>query len=365
MHRRAISYGTMLGILLAAVVFVIILIVIKEVLTAANYGGRWNCKFAYAIAAPLGLFSNDVAVIQQAGTWGFAGTAIAISIALAFVTHRSIKIAAGEEGKSLFSRIKDAITKNREKFMKNFRRVILNEKFLKATGYSTLASAALYGIGALSNSIAENLQRPILDGLCKPEAMGYLDTQYLDNTKCMEEISKEVYDSNTFKFLKGLDKDSSKEACVLYHIAKMVINTYGETIGASVRTGYGKLHYVMIVRYTVNKPIYLSDLIAMLGILKAKKDLSFYDLIYGKGAVAYAKDEGAFYQEAEKSKVINIQISSEGEPKILTALIDATGNEVNIIGDEHTVIFNGKGLYNVEVFYDGQGSIIISAVKVE
>jgi len=381
MRKRAISFGTILGIILTVIVFVIVIIVFKNVFSAANYAGRWECKFAYAIASPMGLFSQTSAVVGQAGEWGLMAVIAGIgSIIVAKnrgaiynlikyeFTKRELISELGEKAAKL---LKETYW---DEFKAGIKAVVTNRKFLKYAGTGLGVSAGLMGLSYLSNSIAENMQRPILDNLCKPQVAGYIDTEDLNDNNvlndCISEVKKNVYDNSKIEFIDKLGGDNKKVLCLLYHVSRLVINTYGETIGTNVRIGYGKLHYTLLVNYSMGKTIYLSDLLSVLDLMEAKQNLSFYTLMYGAGTVAHANGEGDLYKEYKNKVGGNVTIDSRGGlPKIIVSYIayDPNSDKITSIGsnpNDEDIIFKDKGNYLINFIYDGQGSIIINSIVI-
>jgi len=378
MSKRAISFGTILGIILAVIVFVIVIIVFKNLFSAANYAGRWECKFAYAIASPIGLFSQTSAVVGQAGEWGLMAVAIGVAATIAAKNSKTLinmlknyKSAVSELGEEEAKLLLEAYG---SEVKANIKAIITNRKFLKYVGTGLGISAGLIGLSYLSNSIAENMQRPILDSLCKPQVAGYIDTEDLNDNNvlndCITELKKSVYDDNKKNFIDKLGGNEKKVLCLLYHVNKLVINTYGETIGASVRVGYGKLHYTLLVNYSMSKIIYLSDLLAVLDLMEAKQNTSFYTLIYGAGTVAHANGEGDLYKEYKNKVGGNVTIDSKGGlPKIIVSYIayDPNSDKITSIGsnpNDEDIIFKDNGNYLINFIYDGQGSIIINSIVI-
>jgi len=381
MSKRSISFGTILGIILAVIVFVIVIIVFKNIFSAANYAGRWECKFAYAIASPMGLFSQTSAVVGQAGEWGLAAVTTG---ALAVITA-----AARKELRNLLAAIRHyegAALELGEREVKGFlstyfadikariKATVTNRKFLKHVGTGLGVSGGLMGLSYLSNSIAENMQRPILESLCKPQVAGYIATEDLNDNNvlndCMSEVKKNVIDDNKKEFIDKLGGNEKKTLCLLYHVGRLVINTYGETIGTGVRIGYGKLHYTLFVNYSMGKKIYLSDLLAVLDLMEARQDKSFYALIYGTGTVAHANGEGELYKEYKNKIGGNVTIDSRGGlPKIIVSYIayDPNSDRITSIGNnpgDEDIIFKDNGNYFINFIYDGQGSIIINSIVI-
>jgi len=354
MSKRSVSYGTILGIILTIIVFVIVIIVAKNIFSAANYAGRWECKFAYAIASPFGLFSQESAVVQDAAKWGMAIIATATAVAVGVAVARSFKkiTSEGSKLKRVWMAFKDALSSQKLR------------TFLKVAGATGATLAGIYALASVSNSIAESMQRPILDYLCKPKLEGYVDTNDLDLKKCIEDLEKEVLNATKRDFVNSLDDDKKKVLCLLYPIAKLVIATYGETIGTSVRVGYGRLHYVLLVNYSLEKTIYLSDLLTVLDLIGINENKSYYDLIYSEG-IARAKGDGEIYLVYKGIR--DLRIDKEAIAKIITlyTLIDENGKVVEKYGDnsDHdNILFKEKGYYMVIFIYDGQGGIIINTI---
>jgi len=379
MSKRSISYGTILGILLTVIVFVIVIIISKNIFSAANYAGRWECKFAYAVASPMGLFSQESAVVQNAATWGTVAIVGAAAIVVGAAAVKGIKTWYREKqfAKGAVDYWKDIFeAEAKAKGWKAFKEVLANQKvktFLKGATMTGGALAGTYALASVSNSIAENMQKPILDNLCKPKVEGYVDTSDFDDSSvlksCISDLKREVLNATKIGYIRGLDNDKQKELCLLYPIAKLVIATYGETIGASVRVGYGRLHYVLLVNYTLGKTIYLSDLLAVLDLMGVDQNRSYYDLIYSQG-VARAIGEGEFYANYTQSVGGDVRISDQGIAKIMTfySFMDKNGNTIEKKGDspgDANILFNRKGEYMVSFIYDGQGAIIISTNGVE
>ncbi|RDD52566.1 hypothetical protein BA065_00885 [Nanoarchaeota archaeon NZ13-N] len=377
MKKRSVSYGTILGILLAVIVFVFIIIVSRNIFYSANYAGRWECKFAYAISSPLGLFSQESAVVQQAGNWIVAGvilgTAATLVVGTLITKKYDVKginyVRVESVSYSSFWTYFERYTL-KEAFLTTVKKVFTNQKFLKGLAASAAASGLLYGLASASNSIAENMQKPILEGLCKPKFEGYIDTNDLESStileECIKNVKRDIYNISKIEFLNSLDSSNKKLACVLYEISKLVVNTYGETIGANVKVGYGRVHYVLFINYSLDKYIYLSDLIAMLDLLGIDSNKSYYDIIYEKSS-AFAKGEGDFYRAYNNfiSQKFNkkIYISDKGLPKIVVSCIKMGDNNVGTCGSDDTIILADKGLYGIYIFYDGQGSILINSIK--
>jgi len=397
MSKRSVSYGSILGILLTVIVFVIIIIVSRNIITAANYAGRWECKFAYAIASPLGLFSQEAVVAQEFVKSGAAALAIAftlITTATAIYAYYktekptiTIKVLEEIGPKEFVYKLKEEkVLISREIAKSTFMGVLNNQKykgFLKYSLYPVGVLAGIYDLASISNSIAETMQRPILENLCKPKVDGYIDTADLDdevNLKmCINDLKKEVFNNTKKEFIDDIInyaesggysreyyKNMTKQLCLLYVVAKSVVATYGETIGTSVKTGYSRLHYVLLVNYSLGKEIYLSDLLVVLDLMGINQNKSYYDVIYGEG-VAYAKGEGDIYKKYKEKVGEKIKISDKGVTKIMTlyTFIDENGNIIEAIGNEtwhNNVLFKSNGYYMVNFIYDGQGAILINTI---
>jgi len=380
MSKRSISYGTILGILLAIIVFVIVIVVAKNIFSAANYAGRWECKFAYAIASPLGLFSQESAVVQDAAKWGMIAIGAAVTAIVIAGTVKYLYSKYTTEGFLHIKVVGEPLTNFKEGVKKigkdlgsAIKNVLVNQKFktfLKYAGEAAVALGGVYALASVSNSVAESMQKPILDHLCKPKAEGYIDTSdFDDNTilkMCMNDLKREVLNATKRDFVNSLDNDKKKVLCLLYPIAKLVIATYGETIGTSVRVGYGRLHYVLLVNYSLGKEIYLSDLLAVLDLMGVNQNKSYYDIIYSQG-VAYAKGEGEIYKIYKEKVGGNVTISDKGVTKIMTlyTFMDKDNKIKEVIGNEtwhNNTLFKSNGYYMVSFIYDGQGAILINTI---
>jgi len=381
MSKRSISYGTILGILLAIIVFVIVIVVAKNIFSAANYAGRWECKFAYAIASPLGLFSQESVVVQDAAKWGMIAIGAAVGIVVGSVAVRAAYRAGLVAGTPMFEGFKEKIKVFWEIFEYEFsygiKNVLASQKFktfLKYGGATAATLGGIYALASVSNSIAENMQKPILDNLCKPKIEEYVDTSDFDDDTvlkmCINDLNKEVLNATKKEFIKNLDKDKKKVLCLLYPVAKLVIATYGETIGTSVRVGYGRLHYVLLVNYTLGKEIYLSDLLVVLDLMGVNQNKSYYDIIYSQG-IAYAKGYGEIYNAyndfRQQKGIGELKTSDKGVTKIMTlyTFMDNDGKIKEVIGNEtrhNNILFRSNGYYMVSFVYDGQGAILINTI---
>jgi len=387
MRKRSISYGTVLGILLTVIVFVIVIIIVKNIFSSANYAGRWECKFAYAIASPLGLFSQESAVVQNAGFWGMVATGAAVAAVIAaaaakgiYTRYSYLKAAelAEEMGKE-YEKYAKVLRKGADEAIgKSIRDTISSQKFrtfLKGAIITGGTFAGIYALASASNSIAESMQKPILDTLCKPEVYGYVDTSDFNDTSilnsCINDLKKDVYNSTKLGFIDELNTNEERELCLLYVIAKLTIATYGETLGASARIGYGKLHYVLLVNYTLGEPIYLSDLLAVLDLMGINQNISYYDLIYSGGA-ARAVGEGEIYDAynnyLQQNGMEGLMISDKGIAEIETLYVDINISDGSIIEeygntpDSDNILFDTNGEYTVNFIYDGQGGILIQSI---
>jgi len=383
MSKRSISYGTILGILLAVIAFVIVIIVAKNIFSAANYAGRWECKFAYAIASPLGLFSQESAVVQDASKWGMVAIGLAVgAVALAAVIKGWYAKEHFDPRKYGYAWVNKITYENlaKQEFWNTIKGVLTSQKFktFLKVGVPTAATlGGVYALASVSNSVAESMQKPILDNLCKPKVEGYVDTSDFDDDNtilkmCIGDLKKEIFNVTKINFIDSsdLDKDKKKVLCLLYPIAKLVIATYGETIGTSVRVGYGRLHYVLLVNYSLGREIYLSDLLAVLDLIGINQNKSYYDIIYSQG-IAYAKGEGEIYNAyntfRQQKGIGELKISDKGVTKIMTlyTLIDEKGNVIEKIGDSpdhNNTLFKSNGYYMVNFIYDGQGAILINTI---
>ncbi|MEM1804808.1 MAG: hypothetical protein QXI77_02305 [Nanopusillaceae archaeon] len=365
-----------LGILISILVFLIILFYIfYNLLPTIESGGRFECKLAYTLVAPLGIITSITAVVETSIRW----LPIILVSADAFVTLVGAYHEAKAEADQLqygYERCVDWPT-SREIFSNKLKETYIRNKVYLYLGVIKETLKADYLNIKLTETIA-NLQRGVLKALCPTLVEKYvISLNEINIAKCRNTFYKEVLDEDKKEILALFFSnrvniaDISNVTCLMYILASYVRKTYLESLKTSVKLGEGIAHYVFFVNYTSNQKIYLADLLVFLDLIEFKKNgkiISFYDEIYGENkqycqeflnAKIYLEYNLQYFLRKGIERPVCYPIG--GVNKIIAFYVDL--NNIDELKNE--IIFDSPGIYRITIGYDGQGSILVISVKTE
>jgi hypothetical protein len=267
--KRGIS-GEIIKIIIIIIVFIFIIYVLFLMLKAASYSGRPQAKFAYALAGSIDFLVNKPAQISQSigsiGLYISAGIAIAAFVvggsrsalaaeAKSLAASQSARVIEGEASSAFFNffnRLGRAIKNNPEAFAsggaKGIGYLLGNPVYQGLLGGSLL----LYFGGSITNTIASDIQKPILYYLA-PEGVILVNLSSISEQK-LQHMYKDL--NNTFaqyiqkNYCSNTQSSSCQSIYLTYLIAKYLYNTWGETLGQSVSIAGTHNEYIIF---------YLSD----------------------------------------------------------------------------------------------------------
>lgn len=348
---KNLSAPTLIKLIFSIIAFVFIFLILYFVIKSAGYSGRWNCKLAYTLAAPFGLFIDQNTAIQNVAlTTGITTAATVGALLGSYFIGRKYNIKGLE-----------TVTK----------KILTNKYFIRGVAITTTGSIATYALGTFINSAISNLQEPIVKNLCKTDIINinFADWSFLDIDSCIEDFKKEIINVSKRNFVINTYKssDEKKLLCLTYKIAELITKTYGETIGTSVRTPFAHVHYAIIIKSNQQLQLSLADLLAVLDIMEINENKTFYEVIY-QNSEANANPVGNIYNKYMESGIYSRGFSlnkDKGNVKIISMYYDLTNN----VEMEDFVIYdtsqdNVLRYYIVTIKYTGLGEIVIVTTKI-
>ncbi|BBL45221.1 hypothetical protein MJ1_0042 [Nanobdella aerobiophila] len=223
--KKGVS-DSVISLIVVIIVFIFILLILFNSLRAVSYSGRPQAKFAYALSGSVSfLVDKPSQVVSSIGTDGLiiAGGIIAA----AAIVGGAIAAHNAEEDENLFNVFSAGAAGS-------IKSVLGNTAFEAFTG----ASAGLLITGDVFNSIASNIQQPILYYLA------LLDEQSVNLTELNSQDYVSMYQNLNSTYANYIEKKYSCESqptstqCenlyLTYRIAQDLYYTYGETLGQSV-----------------------------------------------------------------------------------------------------------------------------------
>ncbi|MEM4757685.1 MAG: hypothetical protein QW184_00860 [Nanopusillaceae archaeon] len=373
MNSKRSIYGSILNIILSVIIFAIVLLIVINIYKSAAYGGRIECKIAYSLSAPFGMFANTGVIMEEAGKNILVGTAAALTIAITALTLKNYRSVAGIKDTSsldsLIVSVTNTYTVNQIKYkslktalVNSIKTIFSNQKAVKSLAYAGIFGSSLYGIGMASNQVAVNLQEPILNALCKSE--NYLVITDFNIDTINSEIEKITYNSIKKEYFENLDNIDKSRFYVAYIIARKALDTYGESLGGSVKLGKMKTHYLIFINYTIdNKPIRISDIATVLDFMEIKQKndfVSYYKLLFGESSVrdiSYGEIYSSYCNYiSTRTGSCNVTVSSDGSDKIIGSMLDLNTDNVY-----ESLLIDKPGIYLINIMYDGLGSIYIKS----
>ncbi|MEM4588306.1 MAG: hypothetical protein QXW13_02210 [Nanopusillaceae archaeon] len=353
---KTLSAPALVKLVLAIICFAFIFVILYYMFRGVGYAGRWNCKLAYSIAAPLGLFMDKNAAMQDVGL----KTAIATGVAVAGL------VAAYAIGKKFDI---TPLTKATSTILKN-------KYFQTAATTAIIGGIGLYALGNAVNTGLSHLQKPIVKNMCRMSNVE-IDINKWDNSylnKCIEDIKKEVKNANKISWINqyfGTNSDRSRRIrlCLAYQIARHIIYTFGETIGASVNMPFAHTHYAIVLKNSGPLSLTVADIIAVFDLIDIKENETFYEIFYQKSG-ANAEPTGEIYNLYNRycnSKSRSFSVSKDNKYKESIKLIGIYYDSINNQEKEDYIIYNStynRQLYIILIKYTGLGEIVVISTRI-
>ncbi|MEM4772953.1 MAG: hypothetical protein QW648_03010 [Nanoarchaeales archaeon] len=351
---RTLSTPTLLRLVLSIISFAFIITILYYVFKSVGYSGRWNCKLAYAIAAPLGLFMDKNTAIKNAGLV----TAVTAAAVL------GATIAAYAIGKKY----------NYPSLMNTARNLLTNKYYQTAITGAITTGISLYALGNVVNSALSHLQKPIVKNMCKASTINIdinkWDDLYLD--KCIYDIKKEI--KNITKrgwvdqyFGVNARRDKKIKLCLAYQIAKYIIYSFGETIGLNVNMPFAHTHYVILLKSSEQLSLSVADIITIFDLIDVKENKTFYEVFYQKSE-ANAEPVGEIYNLYKtycnvKSESFSVN-KEKGSIRLIGMYYDLDTDQ----GKEDYIIYDtvsDNNIYIIIIKYTGLGNIFVISNKLK
>lgn len=348
---KDLSSPTLVKIIFSVIAFIFIFLILYFVVKSIGYGGRWNCKLSYALAAPFGLFMDQNTAIQNSAMLIGATTVATITaVAGAYFLGKKLNIAGIET---------------------IARKILTNKYFIEGISMAGIGAIATYAFGSFVNSGISNLQEPIIKNLCKTNVVtiNSLDWSFSDVESCIKDLEKEIKNNSKRKFILNTYKslDERKLLCLAYKISGFIVQTYGETIGTNVKMPFAHAHYVIIIKENKQIQLSLADILAVLDMMDVNQNKTFYELLY-QDSEANANPVGTIYYKYVISNLKSDTFSlskDKGNVKIISFYYDSTNNfekEDFIIYD--FVSDNTVKYYMIIIKYTGLGKIMTITTKI-
>ena len=288
-------------VIIPILVFIIIIIFLFFLLKAASYSGRLSAKFGYTLAGSVSLLVNKPAQISQSvGTDGIAIAAGVIAAAAAIGT--AVALFKGSES-PVSTEIEDWQPCSTALFCdENGEPVVIDwDKALgiddsgssisiPQTLYSAFTtggkdavltvlgnplfdqflgtSIALYGIGTLMNTIASEIQQPILNYLAPEGVIFIAFPPSPSDINAMYNDLNQTFVKQIENYCQNPASSECENIYLTYLVAKYLYYTWGETLGQSVViAGSHNEYFIGYVNYSSNYSLTEEGVLCMLGMM--------------------------------------------------------------------------------------------------
>ncbi|BFI73397.1 hypothetical protein YN1_3840 [Nanoarchaeota archaeon] len=385
--RKKGQESTIISIVIPIIIFIIIIVFLFFLLKAASYSGRLPAKFGYALAGSISLIVNKPAQIAQSigedgliALAGFAAAAFIIGGADALGGEEDIVPAEEEETigntKDLtqdFSQLESTVGNPGDEegslstFLKGGASAV--GKLIGNPLYqnSLLFFGGLFLIGDITNTIASEIQTPILNYLA-PEGVYFIDFNSLSSSDL-----NQMYQNLNQSFVKPIEQycqNPQSPECenifLTYLIALDLYYTWGETLGQSVAiAGSHDEYFIGYINYNSgNYNVTQEGVLCMLGMMDFFGQ-SPLDQMYNMNLQELLSDinyDGDLECQIAK-QVLNINLVSSGTPcSSSSANIPDTVTQMDVY-ETYEVQHNSVSFYQCSSSQPSDYNIIIPSTN--